>query len=93
MATATAGSSSPPTPHADDSPEPSFPAEKVYVAVGREVGESRATLLWALHKFPQGAFVLLHVYSPPKFLPFRKFPHRPLPLLWPPLQMKMSFFY
>ena len=73
MATATAGSSSPPTPHADDSPEPSSPAERVYVAVGREVAESRATLLWALHKFPQGAFVLLHVYSPPKFLPFRKF--------------------
>jgi len=77
MATATAGSSSPPTPHADDSPEPSLPGEKVYVAVGREVAESRATLLWALHRFPRGAgagaasFVLLHVYSPPKLLPFR----------------------
>jgi hypothetical protein len=76
MATAaTAGSSSPPTPHADDSPEPPLPGEKVYVAVGREVAESRATLLWALHKFPRGAgaasFVLLHVYSPPKLLPFR----------------------
>ncbi|PVH63897.1 hypothetical protein PAHAL_2G133900 [Panicum hallii] len=77
MATAaTAGSSSPPTPHADDSPEPPLPGEKVYVAVGREVAESRATLLWALHKFPRGAgagaasFVLLHVYSPPKLLPF-----------------------
>nr|CAB3452874.1 unnamed protein product [Digitaria exilis] len=75
MDTATAGSSSPPiTPRADDSPEPSLPGEKVYVAVGREVAESRATLLWAMHKFPRGAgavsFVLLHVYSPPKFLPF-----------------------
>ncbi|TKW31971.1 hypothetical protein SEVIR_2G140900v4 [Setaria viridis] len=75
MATATAGSSSPPTPHADDSPEPSLAGEKVYVAVGTEVAESRATLLWALHKFPRGAgagaasFVLIHVYSPPKFLP------------------------
>ncbi|KAF8753209.1 hypothetical protein HU200_011656 [Digitaria exilis] len=78
MDTATAGSSSPPiTPRADDSPEPSLPGEKVYVAVGREVAESRATLLWAMHKFPRGAgavsFVLLHVYSPPKFLPFRTF--------------------
>jgi len=72
MATATAGTSSPPTPHADDSPEPSLPGEKVYVAVGREVAESRATLLWALHKFPRAAsFVLLHVYSPPKLLSFR----------------------
>ena len=77
MATATAGTSSPPTPHADDSPETSLPGEKVYVAVGREVAESRATLLWALHRFPRGAgagaasFVLLHVYSPPKLLPFR----------------------
>ncbi|CAL5065555.1 unnamed protein product [Urochloa decumbens] len=71
MASATAGSSSPPTPpRADDSPEPSLPSEKVYVAVGREA-ESRATLLWALHKFAGAAsFVLLHVYSPPKLLPF-----------------------
>ncbi|KAL6656519.1 hypothetical protein ACP70R_007345 [Stipagrostis hirtigluma subsp. patula] len=61
------GSSSPPT---SDSPEPSLSGEKVYVAVGLEVAECRATLLWALHKFPQGAsFVLLHVYSPPKFIP------------------------
>src|SRR5947207_3421047 len=86
MATPTAGSSSPPTPHADDSPEPSLPGGKVYVAVGREVAESRATLLWALHKFSspgQGAaascsFVLLHVYSPPKFLPISA-----SPLLYP----------
>ncbi|CAN6203854.1 unnamed protein product [Urochloa humidicola] len=71
MASATAGSSSPPTPHADDSPELSLPGEKVYVAVGREMAESRATLLWSLHKFAGTAsFVLLHVYSPPKFLPF-----------------------
>ncbi|CAL5090322.1 unnamed protein product [Urochloa decumbens] len=76
MASATAGSSSPPTPpHADDSPEPSLPGEKVYVTVGREVAESRATLLWALHKFAgagagAASFVLLHVYSPPKLLPF-----------------------
>ncbi|WVZ63210.1 hypothetical protein U9M48_012859 [Paspalum notatum var. saurae] len=74
MAT-TAGSSSPHRPHADDSPEQSLPGEKVYVAVGREEAESRATLLWALQKFCRGAgagaasLVLLHVYSPPKFLP------------------------
>ncbi|TVU10590.1 hypothetical protein EJB05_44132 [Eragrostis curvula] len=69
MASPTAGSSS---PRADDSPEPSLPGEKVYVAVGREVAESKATLLWALHKFHKGAgssVVLLHVYSPPKSLP------------------------
>ncbi|XP_062199347.1 U-box domain-containing protein 33-like isoform X5 [Phragmites australis] len=63
------GSSSPPT---SDSPELTLSGEKVYVAVGREAAECRATLLWALHKFHQGAassFVLLHVYSPPKFLP------------------------
>ncbi|KAJ1289026.1 hypothetical protein BS78_02G134600 [Paspalum vaginatum] len=73
MATTTAGSSSPPTPHADASPEESLPGEKVYVAVGREEAESRATLLWALQKFSRGAgaasLVLLHVYSPAKFLP------------------------
>ncbi|KAJ1289027.1 hypothetical protein BS78_02G134600 [Paspalum vaginatum] len=75
MATTTAGSSSPPTPHADASPEESLPGEKVYVAVGREEAESRATLLWALQKFSRGAgaasLVLLHVYSPAKFLPLR----------------------
>ncbi|GJN34706.1 hypothetical protein PR202_gb23394 [Eleusine coracana subsp. coracana] len=68
MASPTAGSSS---PRADDSPEPSLPGEKVYVAVGEEVSESKATLLWALHKFHKGAgssFVLLHVCSPSKFL-------------------------
>ncbi|CAN6214032.1 unnamed protein product [Urochloa humidicola] len=74
MASATAGSSSPPTPpRADDSPEPSLPSEKVYVAVGREMAESKATLLWALHKFADAgaaSFVLIHVYSPPKSLPF-----------------------
>ncbi|KAL6838452.1 hypothetical protein ACP4OV_031697 [Aristida adscensionis] len=62
------GSSSPRT---SDSPEPTLAGEKVYMAVGRDAAGSRATLLWALHKFPQGAsFVLLHVYSPPKFLTF-----------------------
>ncbi|CAN6334154.1 unnamed protein product [Urochloa humidicola] len=71
MASTTAGSSSPPTPlHADDSPEPLLPGEKVYVAVGKEVAKYRATLLWALQKFPHASFVLIHVYSPPKFITF-----------------------
>ncbi|CAN6347848.1 unnamed protein product [Urochloa humidicola] len=71
MASTTAGSSSPPTPpHADDSLEPLLPGEKVYVAVRKEVAKDRTMLLWALHKFPHASFVLIHVYSPPKFIPF-----------------------
>ncbi|KAM0888573.1 hypothetical protein ACQ4PT_028265 [Festuca glaucescens] len=47
--------------------------KKVYVAVG--AGESKATVLWALHRFPSkddataATFVLLHVYSKPRFIP------------------------
>ncbi|CAN6223286.1 unnamed protein product [Urochloa humidicola] len=74
MASATAGSSSPPTPPcADGSLESSLFPSEVYVAVGREMAESKATLLWALHKFADAgatSFVLIHVYSPPKSLPF-----------------------
>lgn len=69
-----------PSPRAGDSPEPSSSVgsdgeggerEKVYLAVGREVAGSKALVLWALHKFPKdaAAFVLIHVYSRPKFLP------------------------
>lgn len=60
---------------AGDSLEPSSSGDggrkKVYVAVGREVAGSKAMVLWALHKFPNkdAAFVLLHVYSQPRFLP------------------------
>ncbi|CAM0912623.1 unnamed protein product [Alopecurus aequalis] len=61
--------------HAGDSPQPSSSGdggrEKVYVAVGREAAGSKAMVLWALHKFcnKDAAFVLLHVYSQPRFLP------------------------
>ncbi|KAK1677391.1 hypothetical protein QYE76_038251 [Lolium multiflorum] len=47
--------------------------KKVYVAVG--AGESKAMVLWALHRFPSqddataATFVLLHVYSKPRFIP------------------------
>jgi hypothetical protein len=68
--------------HAGDSPEPSSSSgggdeqrEKVYVAVG--AGESKAMVLWALHKFHDkdaAALVLLHVYSHPKFIPISASP-------------------
>jgi len=63
---------------AGESPEPcsSFSGggekrqKKVYVAVGTGAGESKAMVLWALHKFPsKDALVLLHVYSNPRFIP------------------------
>ncbi|KAM0858777.1 hypothetical protein ACQ4PT_047617 [Festuca glaucescens] len=61
---------------AGDSPEPSSSfsgggeKKRVYVAMG--AGESKAMVLWALQKFPDrdaAAFVLLHVYCHPKFIP------------------------
>ncbi|KAM0890436.1 hypothetical protein ACQ4PT_027065 [Festuca glaucescens] len=68
-----------PASHAGESPETSSSSfsgggekKKVYVAVG--AGESKAMVLWALHRFPSkddattAAFVLLHVYSKPRFI-------------------------
>ncbi|KAM0858778.1 hypothetical protein ACQ4PT_047617 [Festuca glaucescens] len=66
---------------AGDSPEPSSSfsgggeKKRVYVAMG--AGESKAMVLWALQKFPDrdaAAFVLLHVYCHPKFIPISASP-------------------
>lgn len=59
-----------------DLPEQSFPdsgekMKKVYVAVGAG-SNSKAMVLWALHKLPKdpaAALVLLHVYPTPKLIP------------------------
>ncbi|KAM0890417.1 hypothetical protein ACQ4PT_027056 [Festuca glaucescens] len=70
-----------PASHAGESPETSSSSfsgggegkKKVYVAV--VAGESKAMVLWALHRFPSkddataATFVLLHVYSKPRFIP------------------------
>lgn len=37
--------------------------ERVYVAVGRDVEQSKSTLLWALDNFG-GHFRILHVHQP-----------------------------
>jgi hypothetical protein len=66
--------------------------KKVYVAVG--AGESKAMVLWALHRFPSqddataATFVLLHVYSKPRFIPISASPV-PCPLLF---RGKIYFF-
>ncbi|KAM0878660.1 hypothetical protein ACQ4PT_034736 [Festuca glaucescens] len=70
-----------PASQAGESPETSSSSfsgggegkKKVYVAVG--AGESKAMVLWALHRFASkddataATFVLLHVYSKPRFIP------------------------
>jgi hypothetical protein len=39
--------------------------EKVYVAVGKEVKESKANLIWALQNFDRSKkLVIAHVYKP-----------------------------
>jgi hypothetical protein len=93
---------------AGDSPEPSSSfsggreKKKVYMAMG--AGESKAMVLWALQKFPDrdaAAFVLVHVYCHPKFIPISASPallHMflffrsgliPLPIC-PPLHVQFS---
>ncbi|KAM0890416.1 hypothetical protein ACQ4PT_027056 [Festuca glaucescens] len=82
-----------PASHAGESPETSSSSfsgggegkKKVYVAV--VAGESKAMVLWALHRFPSkddataATFVLLHVYSKPRFIPVSASPV-PCPLLF-----------
>ncbi|KAI3434336.1 uncharacterized protein J3R85_006597 [Psidium guajava] len=46
-------------------------SDRVYVAVGRDVGESKSTLSWALDNFG-GDFRILHVHQPRQLNPSRK---------------------
>ena len=46
--------------------------DTVYVAVGKDVAESKLTLLWALENFPSQKICLLHVHQPAKFIPMSK---------------------
>ncbi|XP_024451885.1 U-box domain-containing protein 33 isoform X7 [Populus trichocarpa] len=41
----------------------------VYVAVGKDVGESKSTLLWALQNFSIKKVCLVHVHQPAKMIP------------------------
>lgn len=43
--------------------------EKIYVAVSRDVKESKSTLLWALQNFVGRKFCLLHVHQPAQMIP------------------------
>ncbi|XP_059075461.1 U-box domain-containing protein 33-like [Cryptomeria japonica] len=46
-----------------------FPAaEKVYVAVGKDLHESASALKWALKNLQAALIVLLHIYVPPLFI-------------------------
>jgi len=44
----------------------------VYVAVGKDVGESKSTLLWALQNFSIKKVCLVHVHQPAKMIPLSK---------------------
>uniref|UniRef100_A0A6M2EAZ4 RING-type E3 ubiquitin transferase n=1 Tax=Populus davidiana TaxID=266767 RepID=A0A6M2EAZ4_9ROSI len=43
--------------------------DTVYVAVGKDVGESKSTLLWALQNFSIKKACLVHVHQPAKMIP------------------------
>ncbi|XP_057834965.2 U-box domain-containing protein 33 [Cryptomeria japonica] len=48
---------------------PALAAEKIYVAVGKDLHESASALKWALKNLQAAPIVLLHVYVPPLFIP------------------------
>ncbi|XP_059075458.1 U-box domain-containing protein 33-like [Cryptomeria japonica] len=48
---------------------PVLAAEKIYVAVGKDLHESASALKWALKNLQAAPIVLLHVYVPPPFIP------------------------
>ncbi|XP_052193096.1 U-box domain-containing protein 33 isoform X2 [Diospyros lotus] len=43
--------------------------DKVYVAVGKDLNESKSTLLWALHKSEGRRICILHVHNPAQRIP------------------------
>ncbi|KAG5251566.1 hypothetical protein OIU76_007779 [Salix suchowensis] len=43
--------------------------DTVYVAVGKDVGESKSTLLWAIQNFSMKKVCLVHVHQPAKMIP------------------------
>lgn len=45
----------------------------VFIAVGKNVKESKSTLLWALEYFAGRNLCLLHVHQPAQFLHFSEF--------------------
>lgn len=46
--------------------------DTVYVAVGKDVGESKSTLLWAIQNFSMKKVCLVHVHQPAKIIPLSK---------------------
>ncbi|KAL0927180.1 hypothetical protein M5K25_001343 [Dendrobium thyrsiflorum] len=54
---------------------PALESEAVYVALGKEFKEGKATLLWTLQNFRR-PIVIIHVHRPPKMIPIlgAKFP-------------------
>jgi hypothetical protein len=44
----------------------------LYVAVGKDVGESKSTVLWALQNFSIKKVCLIHVHQPAKMIPLSK---------------------
>ncbi|KAK6918375.1 Protein kinase domain [Dillenia turbinata] len=52
--------------------------DKIYVAVGKEVKESKSTLLWALHNSGGRKICILHIHQPAQMIPLNdlgvKFP-------------------
>lgn len=53
-------------------PEVMDDSDTVYVAVGKDVEESKLTLTWALQNFPRNKICILHVHQPSKMIPLSK---------------------
>ncbi|KAG5521985.1 hypothetical protein RHGRI_034265 [Rhododendron griersonianum] len=55
---------------------PEIVDDKLYVAVGKELNESKLTLSWALHHSGERNICILHVHEPSRWIPFpgTKFP-------------------
>lgn len=66
----------------EDSESPSPEAgpvleERIFVAVGKEVKESKATLLWALRDARGKKVNILHVHQQAQIIPMRKLASKP----------------
>lgn len=62
--------------------------DMIYVAVGKNVKESKSILLWALQNFGGKRICILHVHQPAQLIPFSKFQ---IPVLSIYVDMKLEF--
>lgn len=61
----------------EESPEAGPVQERIFVAVGKEVKESKSTLLWALKDARGKKVYILHVHQQAQLIPMRKLASKP----------------